>query len=210
MNLHCKLKHETQDHHTKIESVSLLKKIMAANIALEEYQVLLQTFYGYIAPCETIILDSPYRFLLANRNKTSLLEKDLLALGMDTRSISKLQRCGHLPELHEYEQAIGYLYVWEGATLGGQLITKALEKTLQLRPDNGLTYFYGYGKETAARWDAFCHFLNEIEEERYTKIITSVHMVYATLYDWMLDHDVVYENHQKLLWDDEYENIEER
>lgn len=199
MNLHEKLRQGTKEQHIKIESVPLFKRVMTANITVEQYQLLLQALYGYIAPCEGLIQSSSYYFLLAERKKMALLESDLLALGMGTHAISELPRCGFLPDLNDYEQMLGFLYVFEGSTLGGQIITKMLKKNLQLRPDYGLLYFHGYGKNTVAKWDDFCKLLNETTEDQDTRIIGSAQLIYATLYDWMLNHEPASERLQHIV-----------
>lgn len=197
MGLRDKLKQETKDLHTKIESVPLLKTIMADNITRDQYQILLQGFYGYIAPCEEIIQSLPSHFLLTNREKTALLEKDFLALGMEINSIHKLNRCSHLPDLSNYEHVLGYLYVLEGSTLGGQLIVKMIKKC-PAKIHKEVHYFYGYGKNTLAKWEAFCNLLNTVKKGQHTQIIASAHQTYERLYDWMLGYDTERTNYREI------------
>ena len=48
--------------------------------------------------------------------------------------------------------AFGAVYVVEGATLGGQVITREIASTLGITPMSGGRYFFGYGNETGRMW----------------------------------------------------------
>jgi heme oxygenase len=50
--------------------------------------------------------------------------------------------------------AVGCLYVLEGATLGGQFISRHLA-TLGIGPANGGLFFHGYGAKTGEMWKSF-------------------------------------------------------
>jgi heme oxygenase (biliverdin-IX-beta and delta-forming) len=43
----------------------------------------------------------------------------------------------------------------EGATLGGQLISRHLEQALGLKDGNGYAFFSSYGQEVGAMWRGF-------------------------------------------------------
>ena len=47
------------------------------------------------------------------------------------------------------------LYVFEGATLGGQIIGRHLRDGLRIDRGNGAAFFGGYGDETGAMWMRF-------------------------------------------------------
>lgn len=182
------LKQETKTYHHKIETAPLLKKVIDANITLDEYRLLINKFYSYIKPCEILIQHLSCRDLLLNREKTPLLEQDLIVLGMDKNALEEMTQCVHLPVLVEREHVLGYLYVIEGSTLGGQVISHILHATLQLTPATGIRYFNGYGEDTKIFWEHFCHLLNAtIEHGQQIKIINSVNQTYTTLYDWILN-----------------------
>jgi heme oxygenase len=84
---------------------------------------------------------------LVPRRRLALLQADLAALGA-------APECGPGPDLSWLvgaPAAWGSLYVLEGSTLGGQIITKALS-TQAWRPAAGVTYFHGRGRQTGAFW----------------------------------------------------------
>ena len=91
--------------------------------------------------------------LLEPRSKLSALERDLGALGLPVAT-SPRKGGFDLDYLSTPAAAWGSLYVIEGSTLGGQVISKAL-RTAAWAPDGGLTYFNPYGRRTAAMWAEF-------------------------------------------------------
>ena len=85
------------------------------------------------------------------RRKLPLLERDLCALGDDP---ARLPVADAVPEVEGVAAALGCMYVLEGATLGGRVITRHLELR-GIGADSGGAYFAGYGGETGARWKEF-------------------------------------------------------
>lgn len=181
MNVHQRLKQATSSYHVQIEQTPLLAKIMSPDITMAEYSVLLQKFYGYIHPSEIKIKSTPWVSLLSDREKSPLLVNDLAALN----HTPTLHFCENLPPLINAEQVLGYLYVMEGATLGGQIITKMISRRLGTTAEKQGTYFYGYGKETKAKWDEFCILLNDVNFTQEVAIIESASLTYQTLTQWM-------------------------
>ena len=181
MDLHERVKGLTRPSHVKMEATPLLSSIMNGQLSMEDYHALLQKFYGYIAPCEASILQSSWPELLRGREKSSHLRADLIALG-----VKPVERaCDDIPALNLYEKILGYLYVIEGSSLGGMIISKMLNKHLGIEPEHGGKYFYGYGKETKSRWDDFCYLLNQVNENAEDLVIASATETFDTLYRWM-------------------------
>lgn len=61
---------------------------------------------------------------------------------------------------------IGTLYAIEGATLGGQVISRHLQTTLGLTASTGARFFNGYGDtlSTQQHWQEFCQFAGSIAD----------------------------------------------
>jgi len=92
---------------------------------------------------------------LANRRRVSLLERDIRSLGgKPPRSPLSGFDVLTLP------QALGALYVLEGSTLGGQVISRAVAPTLGT---NSLAFFTGHGSRTAALWSSFVAALDQYD-----------------------------------------------
>lgn len=186
MNLRKRLQEETKSLHEKIEQTFLLKKILLQEITLSDYKLLIQKFYGFITPCEVLIDSLTCKFVIKNRKKQPWLEQDLRALKISKNNDTKLLICRNLPVLCEYEQVLGYLYVMEGATLGGQIIIKMLKTQLQITLDQGGRFFHGYGDKTKIMWNNFCVDLCSINHiEQQNKIIHSASDTFKRLHEWM-------------------------
>ncbi|OWR32481.1 biliverdin-producing heme oxygenase [Saccharibacillus sp. O23] len=154
-----RLRNESAPHHDRVEANPYAKAIMAGTIDLNEYKKYLELFYGYIAPLERLaeasdaLAESGYD--LEQRRKTPMLENDLVRLGEDRTRLESLPICDELPDLSTPGKLLGCFYVIEGSTMGGQMITKKLSQSLNLTPEEGLSYFYSYGAEARARWSEF-------------------------------------------------------
>lgn len=91
------------------------------------------------------------------RRKTPALERDLKTLNTAPPADAPIRppagRC----------EALGFLYVLEGSTLGGRVIDKQLR--LRGLSSEGLSFFQGYGEATGARWKAFCAVLERADDK---------------------------------------------
>jgi heme oxygenase len=75
---------------------------------------------------------------------------------MAPHALAELPQAKALPDLGTAAKLFGCLYVLEGATLGGQIITRHLNASLGLTPQSGGSFFSGYGQHTGSRWKEFC------------------------------------------------------
>jgi heme oxygenase len=190
MNLRKRLQDETKSLHEKIEQTFLLKKILLQKITLNDYHLLIQKFYGFITPCEALIDSLTCKSVITNRRKKTWLDQDLKALKI-SKNNDTFPMCIDLPALYYYEQVLGYLYVIEGATLGGQVITKMLKTQLHITPDKGGRFFHGYGDKTKIMWNDFCLDLCTINHiELQNKIIQSASDTFKRLHEWMKSRDI--------------------
>jgi heme oxygenase len=58
---------------------------------------------------------------------------------------------------------VGALYVIEGATLGGQVISPQIQAgRLGVTPEHGGRFFHGYGEQTTPRWNEFLSFAEQV------------------------------------------------
>lgn len=129
---------------------------------LEYYTCLLSAYFGFYQALEDRLTHSafiPSGFDLAARLKTPALVQDLRALGVDPHA---LPRCQHLPTVRSEAQALGVLYVLEGATLGGNVLRKRVAEHLGLDADNGGAFLFVYGEDTGQHWKAFIEFLGSV------------------------------------------------
>lgn len=158
MPLMLRLRTATEAHHRAIESSIGLAE------SREVHRRTIAAFYGFVCPWEQELgrlRCEPIRTLTRNRSKTPKLAADLQSSGMEPQEIALLPICADLPDLSTCPNALGSLYVLEGATLGGQIISRHCERVLGLSDGVGYTYFQGYQNETGAMWRAFGQIVEE-------------------------------------------------
>ncbi|WNG54751.1 biliverdin-producing heme oxygenase [Archangium gephyra] len=150
------LKAETRSHHERAERVV---RLMSPDLTPSGYQRHLEALYGLYVPWEASLaacLEGRFPELrLAERRKVPLLEEDLRALGHEGASLARLPRHPGLPSLSEVPEALGTLYVLEGATLGGQLILRHLTRHFEGASVGGFAFFRAYGESVGPMWKAF-------------------------------------------------------
>lgn len=88
-------------------------------------------------------------------------------------------------------QVLGCLYVIEGATLGGQVITRHLLATHGITPETGGAFFAGYGAETGPHWQAFGAMITAAERfGAADEIVASANRTFETLDRWLFPRAV--------------------
>lgn len=146
------LRDGTQAHHARAEaSLPLLDEALT----VERYRELLARLLGFYAPLEQRLSDASWSRIgldPARRRKAPLLVADLRALALTDAQIAALPRCGDLPAVRALSDALGCLYVLEGATLGGQLVRRHVAARLGLGPENGCAFFAAYGDTVGPMW----------------------------------------------------------
>lgn len=149
------LKEKTKQAHEDVEAHAYSTNIMDGSLTKAQYTELVVANFIFNSGVETtayyVLRQSGYDtvFGLTDRIKTPALIADLQLLGIDPVGIET-----RLPEIESIEDALGFLYVAEGSTLGGAVIARALAKN----PNLNITEFnfYGcYGELTGERWKNF-------------------------------------------------------
>ncbi|MFC3799624.1 biliverdin-producing heme oxygenase [Cohnella sp. GCM10012308] len=185
------LKERTAPQHQRAEQNEYTAAMLDRTMTLEQYQEYLALFYGFILPLERAFEARPewdeLRFDIGARTKHRLIEADLHALGWDSRAIDNLPLCQALPDLSSFPRILGCMYVLEGSTLGGQMLTKLLMKYLPVSPDTNARYFNSYGPDVRERWSEFrellsAHARNE-EDER--EMLAAAGETFDRLRDWI-------------------------
>jgi len=160
-----KLKEATRDQHENLENTV---DVMGEVFSLDNYKLLLTKFYRFYAAIEPKVAENDLigaGFDFNARRKTPLLEKDLEALGILDNVRSGVSPWEGVPDVSNLSKAFGSIYVMEGATLGGQVITRHLNKDFGLTPENGAAFFSSYGPEVGSMWKSFKETLTTWAEE---------------------------------------------
>jgi heme oxygenase len=155
--LRYRLREATAEAHRHLEAVMSLNERCQRR---ETYRALLARLFGIYAPLEAALTRMDWQgvdTLVHQRRKLPWLTADLRSLGLSSAEIEGLPKAGTLPDVHEPADAFGILYVLEGATLGGQIISRRLEATLNVTEDTGGRFFASYGSEVGVKWRAYVH-----------------------------------------------------
>ena len=145
MNLREILKEKTRDLHVLAESVLNLQSIQTP----ADYTRMLRNFWNFYVNFETEARTeaadrAPFRFYFQGRAKANHLKEDLQFLTNQEPSITRIDRWNFRD--WSDAQIWGFLYVVEGSSLGGQIITKELKDRFHFE-DQGLHFFGGYGNQ---------------------------------------------------------------
>ena len=179
-----RLRSETQGEHAAIEQTL---DLMREQFSIDDYRGILERFFGFYRPVEwqfaRATVPAEVEALLTLRPREPLLRADLVALG--GREPDSLPLCLDLPPLRTAAQCLGCLYVMEGATLGGQVLSRHLERTLGLTPDNGARFFCGDGPRTGEMWKAFrTAFTGFVTPEAQDEVVASAIASFRALRAW--------------------------
>jgi heme oxygenase (biliverdin-IX-beta and delta-forming) len=174
MSIMQQLKHTTKPYHDQLESNPYSTAMMNGTISPVLYRTLLRKFYSFYLPMEARLSQanwSSVEFDFEARRKAPALRRDLIALGDLNAEIDALPLCADLPDVSTMPRALGSLYVFEGATLGGQLILRQMQEHFGYTPQHGCAFFSSYGAEIGIRWKQFgrlveaCATTSDIEHE---------------------------------------------
>jgi heme oxygenase (biliverdin-IX-beta and delta-forming) len=185
--IHALLKQRTADLHSSMEVQ--LGVLLSDEISVGQYAAVQKSFYGFYKPLEDRLVEFLGRQLpeiqLAMRLKLPLLEGDLASLSVPADAIAKLPVCDKLPPLGTVPELLGCLYVLEGSTLGGKIITRHLKTVLSLK-EAGCSFFNSYGDNVGRMWSAFLSVLERHCEEYGDQeaIVNSACQTYASLERW--------------------------
>jgi heme oxygenase (biliverdin-IX-beta and delta-forming) len=125
----------------------------------DDYRRLLERFLGFYEPVETALEatfnSSVFKFNFRQRKKTPLLVRDLHS--MKVRNTEILPRCSIIltPRVDTLPRAFGCLYVFESATLNGQIVVRHLSHRLGLSPEFGGAFLNSYGNNVVGMWRDF-------------------------------------------------------
>jgi len=178
-----KLKEATQTNHQQLEKALVGR--MKATRSEQEYIDLLKIFYSYFGGLEIMInqvIDAGLLPDSTERRKTQALANDLQFL---VSAVPQQASGDSLPALNSHLQALGALYVIEGSTLGGKIISKMMQQQMGLDVQ-ALTFFTSYGDRTEQMWDTFKEALNHQAKnpEQEAVVIAAANETFLKFREW--------------------------
>ncbi len=163
------LRQETRPLHRQLEANSRMRELISSDLTLEAYGEILLRYHALIATIECCLgayhdAWDHYAYDPNSRVKLPRIEQDLRTLNLEPRPPVNVLGTERLLT-DSFPAMVGTLYVTEGSSLGGQVISRHLKQHLGLSPDNGAAYFNGYGPDTREHWRAFQNFLKAFASE---------------------------------------------
>jgi heme oxygenase len=149
-----RVKRETRAQHERIEKLVPIGKEV---LSLSSYRSVLSSFLGLFEPIEHLLGSLPLSpdLQFSSRKRAHLLLSDLLSLGLTEEMVKSLPRCSDLIAPSSESEAIGVMYVLEGSTLGGKMISRIVHEQLGLTEESGCSFFASSGRDAAALWQVF-------------------------------------------------------
>jgi heme oxygenase len=147
-DVHQRLRAATRADHERLESrADLLRRVKTSR----GRSAVVQRFWRLHAEIEASVtpwLEDLDGLDFDGRRRTQRLAADLATLGVDAPSARPQG-----PKVTSIAEALGFLYVLEGSTLGGRTIRRSLQA--QGSDMCGLSFLDPYGEQTGERWRAF-------------------------------------------------------
>jgi heme oxygenase (biliverdin-IX-beta and delta-forming) len=176
------LKRKTADLHRDIEAAFPL---LRSELSVQRYRDFLILMYSFYVPLERMFDNftghGTAGLCLKQRQKTDLLRADLKSLGMTALDIMGIPVDSSLSGPCSLEELIGVLYVVEGSTLGGQVISRLLKKRLSLTGDQ-LHFFDSYGDQTAEMWHRFGALAEQlIDPSRFENVLENSRSTFISM-----------------------------
>jgi heme oxygenase len=184
------LRKATHAAHARLEENACMRRLMAADVAINDYALVLQAFAAWHGPLEHLLSDLPMVDPDAARrqSKAQWLMADLAALAANygtTLSKTSVDGVLGLERPKDTAAMLGMAYVVEGATLGGEIISRHLKKSFG--SDIPMRFFTAYGAERSIMWQRFQFLLDQYISNRETlqTAIDAANTTFASLDHWL-------------------------
>lgn len=157
-SLHEQLKLATETIHNALHRQSLLRRLMEPDCILDDYRTVLHVFQRFYLQAEARFPHFQYLRFDGEAPVLNWLTEDIGAVG--DADLGPVDPDGETVMSDDIASYVGYLYVKQGATLGGQVLCRALHRSLGLTPERGLRFFSGFGEQTRQNWLYFLLYLD--------------------------------------------------
>ena len=167
-SLHRLLRARTQAAHENFNQHPLLDGLTQPGYPLRSYWLVLSAYYHFYRAMEALIESASDRlksgFDYVPRRKLGWLRQDLAdSFHIDPEEFFWRPKRTFLPiRIEDKADLVGALYSIEGATLGGQVISRHIQAgRLGVTAEHGGRFFHGYGEQTTSRWNEFLAFAEQ-------------------------------------------------
>ena len=163
-------------------------ELLRPTVSEAHYVAQLARTYGFVAPFESACKYTPglgrvldFRTL----TRAGLIAQDLLALGLEPVQVSSVAQCESITPFRGVNEALGWFYVVERATLLHDGIRRHLLARL---PDiaNACAYLSEYDGRVSEHWNTFGRVLDRVATtpESANEIIAAAHSAFECAQRW--------------------------
>lgn len=161
-----RLKELTAPFHAELEKAPVAIALADGSISRKNYAIYLTKLVAIHQTLEPILIGMSewehYGINPALRTRVNLLKADLAAL---EEEIPHSESVAFIDIPRNFETAVGMMYVLEGSTMGGQILSRKLSHMIGTDGVPCTRYFHAYGENTMPLWGEFCQFLDRFESE---------------------------------------------
>jgi heme oxygenase len=162
------LKRHTRPVHERVEAQL---RLLDPGLTSRRLRRVIERFFGFWEPNEMQQMkwssDHPAEALIlrcSERRRAALFARDLRILGAGDAALEAVLRAPPIFESLDEAKVLGWLYVTEGATLGGAIITRHL-RTVHALTDLRFECFKPYAEGPGAMWRAFTSALEDFTRD---------------------------------------------
>ena len=191
-----RLKEETKECHQKLESLPYFKMLMERKLPLQCYvnQLKALSIIHSVLENELAAAKGDTRVAVVwddQLRKLRLLEDDLAFFkprvvsdaipALDT-ALAMAEKI-RIRRLEDPVTLLGYLYVFEGSTLGNSMHRPDISATFHLNQLNGCRYYASYRDQVQDRWERFTEKMNSALDDasKHDSILEAVHEAFNGL-----------------------------
>lgn len=190
-----RLRTETQDRHRQVEAQPFFNALAAKDLPLESYVGLLRALETVYATLEAAASAATHPAVTAvwqdSMHKLPLLQHDLAYFKQHSLPEMPIATLHALILAQQIRCAasddavalLGYLYVFEGSTLGGIVLRSQVEQAFKLKDRSGLAYLSSYDKQITASWREFSRRMNaaHLSASEQDRIVATADRAFADI-----------------------------
>jgi heme oxygenase (biliverdin-IX-beta and delta-forming) len=179
------LRQATSDLHRSVERQVPL---MAKDFDSFQYIAWLQVMHPFYSAVDAILWGTHHTAPIswAYVPRAPLIEQDLAWLNAGPKDIG-MEVPRQLLGLESTHHRLGMLYVVEGSALGGQVLHKALARSVGVTAEHGARFLAPHGPDPRTQWVGFIDCLRpfDAEPEAIAAIVEGAQTTFAALSDWI-------------------------
>jgi heme oxygenase len=154
------LREATSAQHQRLHELNAFAELAAGRIGRSGYVALLKRLYGFHRPTEHAVAAGlgaeDFGLDTARWRRADLLARDLAWLGTADADLEAVALLDIARPPASPAEAMGWLYVIEGSTLGGRLLSRQLDSILHKNHTSGRLFLLAGGDPQHTSWREFC------------------------------------------------------